>query len=331
MLQRATIVLAIASATMSGCKALPPAAADTDKAQSSHGATPSNTQPRAFYDGRTGEQLDWPLVRTRLLASDIILVGEQHDNVAGHHLEAELADTLLCHTPQAAIALEMFERDEQGLVDLYLDGHIAAPTLVTLTDSANWGGSKNTWMDWYQPLVDHVKNRRTAGAALIAANAPRTYVKLARLEGFEALSLLPPQERTAFALPTPTVDDHAYRERFVALITPHTAHNSVDAEPGSGTTSSRHAMPDRVENYFRAQQVWDATIADSAVLALRHHPKAILIAGEFHLAYDGGTLQRVRHGAPRARITTLSILRSATQGNFDPADIGRADIVIYTR
>lgn len=321
------------AAFLAGCSTLPSeprAGSVSPQNRPASAATPAY----AFFDGRTGAGLDWTAVTARLAASDLILVGEQHDNVAGHRLEAELADALLQQTPNAAIALEMFERHEQGFVDAYLDGHLAAATLVTLTESENWGGGKNTWMTWYQPIVDQVKARRASGAALIAANAPRAYVKLARLENFAALDQLPAADLALFQAPDLAVDDRAYRERFLATMQQH----SAPAPAGPPAPKKKPAAPSDLPPapkidpaaFLRAQQVWDATMADSVLQAYRRHPKVMLFVGEFHVGFSGGTLQRVRHGAPDARLLTISILRSPTPDTFVGTDKNRADLVIYT-
>jgi len=321
---RHTAGLALLAGALTGCRTLPPPSA----------AVPAAPE-RAFFDGRTGARLDWTAVGSTLAEADVILVGEQHDNVAGHRLEAELADALLRQTPDAAIALEMFERDEQSFVDAYLDGRIAAATLVTLTESENWGGGKNTWMDWYQPIVDHVKARRATGAALIAANAPRAYVKLARLESLAALEQLPASDRALFQVPDLAVDDRAYRDRFLATMQQH----SAPAQAGQPAPKKKSTAPagtppaPKIDPaaFLRAQQVWDATMAGSVLLARARHPKVMLFVGEFHVGFSGGTLARVRHGAPGARIATISILSSATPATFAAGDRDRADLVVYTR
>lgn len=323
--------LLLLAGALTGCSTLAPESR-TSTASPPTSALPAAAQECVFFDGRTGQRIDWTTITARLAAADLILVGEQHDNVAGHRLEAELADALLRHTPRAAVALEMFERHEQGFVDAYLDGHIAAATLMTLTESENWGGGKNTWMTWYQPIVDQVKARRASGAALIAANAPRSYVKLARLEGFAALARLPAAERTLFRAPAPAVDDRAYRERFLATMQRHAApiaHAEATTKPAAPARPAP-AMSGEPADYFRAQQVWDATMADSVLRAHRRHAKVMLFVGEFHVGFSGGTLQHIRHGAPQARIATISILRSATPEFFAETDKGRADLVIYT-
>ncbi|MBK9989875.1 MAG: ChaN family lipoprotein [Verrucomicrobia bacterium] len=306
--------LALLAGATAGCSTPQAPGSGSAKTALASEETPAAAQACVFYNGKTGERLDWPSVHAIIAAADIVLVGEQHDNVHGHRLEAALTDAFLRQAPHAAIALEMFERHEQGLVDLYLDGRITAAALVSLTDSANWGGGANTWMDWYQPIVDLVKARRFSGAALVAANAPRTYAKLARIVDFNTLRQLPATEQTLFGFPDSTVDDRAYRERFLNHI-----------------QDASHAMSGEPTSYYRAQQVWDATMAESVVRAYQRHHKVMLFVGEFHLAHQGGILQHTRRAVPEARISTLSILRSATPDVFGATDTGRADIIGYTQ
>lgn len=312
----------LAAFALAGCRTLPPSPTNTTGVAQ---PTPAVVETCSFFDGSTGQRLDWISLTRRIAAADIILVGEQHDNEPGHRLEAALVDTVLRHTPRAAVALEMFERHEQGFVDAYLDGGIAATTLMTLTESENWGGGKNTWMDWYQPIVDQVKERRSSGAGLIAANAPRSFAKLARLEGFSALNQLPPAERRLFTVPNLEVDDRAYRERFLATMSQH----ATQAKEANATAPTS-AMSGKAESFFRAQQIWDATMADSVLHAYRQHPKVLLVVGEFHVGFSGGTFVRVRYEAPKAKITTLSILRSDKTETLANTDKDRADIVVYT-
>ncbi len=141
----------------------------------------------AVFSNATKEKISYQNFIEEIANADIIVVGEYHDNGLGHEIEAQIAKDIIAIEPKTSIALEMFERDEQPLVDLYLDGKISAKNLETLTDSSSWGNKNNSWEMWYQPIVDIAKDNHANGANLKAANAPRHFVKLARLEGFEVL------------------------------------------------------------------------------------------------------------------------------------------------
>ena len=312
-------------AWLTGCGTLPQSTTSEAPAPV---ANPAPEGPQwAIFDTATGNALDWNAAVEQIFAADVIVVGEQHDNLIGHKVEAKLTEELFEDSPSSCIALEMFERNEQAFVDLYLDGQIEASTLVKITDSANWGGGKNTWNDFYQPIVDAVKNHRASGAGLKAANCPRPYVQLARLEGFETMKAIQDETAQLFEVPDLTVDDEPYKARFVALMSPPPSHTSSDKEKKAPQMGMHTVDP---EAFFRAQQVWDASMADSVVDAKTQHPKVMLFVGEFHMAHEGGLIRRIRSKNPELRLATISILRSEDIDTLNSKDTGRADLVIYT-
>jgi uncharacterized iron-regulated protein len=291
------------------------------------------------FNGSDGQEVIWAAMLSEVFEADVIVVGEQHNNAAGHELERRMTKELLEKYPDASVAMEMFERHEQTFVDLYFAGKIQAKTLATITDSANWGGGKNAWEHWYQPIVDCVKEYHTQGAYLKAANCPRPFVKLARLEGFEIFSELDNSTTQLVTLPEPDVNDTAYRERFVKLMKPEEIPANVASEKKA--KSSKKAMPSKKamspmaaasldpDAYFRAQQTWDASMAASVLEVAQDHPKVILFVGEFHMAYDGGLLRRLSYRYPDLKIASVSMLKKKAT-KLEPEDLGRAQFVIYT-
>jgi uncharacterized iron-regulated protein len=284
-----------------------------------------------IFDASSGSPLDWNTAMNQLFEVDVIVVGEQHDNLTGHHVEAELTEEFLGKSPSSCIAMEMFERNEQAFVDLYLGGGMKGSTLVKITNSSNWGGGTNTWNDFYQPIVDTVKKHRASGAGLKAANCPRSYVQLARLEGFDSLESIRDETALLFEIPDLTVDDAPYKARFVGLMSPVPAHTPPEkgkTEPEAPKMGMHSIDP---EAFFWSQQVWDASMADSVVDAKNQHPKVMLFVGEFHMAYEGGLVRRIRAKNPGLKLATVSILRSEDINVFNPEDVERADLLIYTR
>lgn len=271
------------------------------------------------YDGIDGKLSDWDALLERAEHADVILIGEQHDNPIAHELELKLAVAVLAKHPNAAVAMEMFERNEQTFVDFYTQGKISSDTLFDVTGSKSWGGSEENWRAWYLPVVDAAKNKSVAGARVIAANAPRAYATFARLENEATLTELAADTDCApFVIPNVNVDDSAYEQRFTDLMSGH-GHGHGDGEP-------MDASP-----YFRAQQLWDATMANAVVTAAKTHPKVLLLVGDFHIANQGGLLKRVLFDDPELDVMSVSIQRSENPTEFEPSDTSRADFVIYTR
>ena len=90
------------------------------------------------------------------------------------------------------------------------------------------------------------------------------------------------------------------------------------------------AIARRLENGFRSQQLWDATMGASVVKALRSGSRpVILLIGQFHSDFNGGTVQQIRARASHARILVISMQREDSTMLRDE-DRDRADIIIYT-
>lgn len=262
----------------------------------------------------------WSALEEKAAAADIVVVAEQHDDLLAHRFQAALAVAMAARGP-VAVCMEMFERDEQALVDAYLAGNISQKTLVDVTDSRDWG-AKGKWDEFYQPIVDAAKEGKSP---VIAANAPRRFTRIGRLESFDALSNLAAAYPDAFVVPAP-IEQSAYYERFKASMSHHSAPQA------KGQRAEMPAMPllteEQIEGMFRAQQVWDATMADSVVKAWRTHGKAMLVVGQFHTDHDGGLLLRMKAAAPAAKILTIS-LDKAESTTLREEDKGRADLVVF--
>lgn len=270
--------------------------------------------------GRDNGVIAWDVLLENAREADIIVLGEQHDDAVGHRFQAALIAALVAESP-VAVCMEMFERDEQAFVDAYLAGALNQKTLVDLTDSRDWA-SPGEWDAFYQPIVDAA---RAGHAPLIAANAPRQFPRLARLEGFEKLSSFASAYPGQFVVPAP-IDEAAYGERFKATMSHH------GAPPAKGASTEMPAMhaltPEQIEGMFRGQQVWDATMADSVLTGWINHGKAVLVVGQFHTDHEGGLLLRMKAAAPDAKYLTIS-LQSAESATLRAEDQGRADYVVF--
>jgi uncharacterized iron-regulated protein len=168
---------------------------------------------------------------------------------------------------------------------------------------------------------------------LVAANAPRRYVRLARTDGFARLEGLTPEQRQLFVVPA-ALSEGEYRRRFFDIM------GAMRGQSGSGKAAAEddanagaEANPDlndpMILSFFRAQNVWDATMARSvADLIGRNETPAFLVVGQFHTDFAGGTLDRLRELRPDADILTVS-LQSVDAEALRDEDADRADVILY--
>jgi len=268
-------------------------------------ALPAAGRALVMVDGHDGSTVTWDALVERAAMADAVLVGETHGHPLGLAAAAFLFEDLLARDPDGpALALEFFERDEQvALDDLHAGLVDEAGLLQTL------GRTPGDTPPGHRAML---RAAVAAGRPVWAANAPRRYVRLARTDGFERLAALSPRQRALFELPD-TLTPGPYRERFVQAI--GGAHGDLDDE--------------FVEGMYRAQNVWDATMADS----VRHARAAggrpvVLVVGRFHVEREGGLVRRLAARAPWLRTLVLAVLDVDADG-LREEDRGRADVVIY--
>jgi len=257
-----------------------------------------------------GQELSWQELLHEIALSDIVVVGEMHDDAVGHAVELLIVEDVTTRWPDTVLSLEMLERDEQVFVDDYRDGLIDSDVFQRETGSTNWAGN-NSFDLWYQPLIDTAHNN---GSSVVAANAPRRYVKVARRDGYGALEALPAPRRNLISLPLGPADE-AYFDRFSEVMGGH----------GEDATD-----PQVIDDLFRAQRLWDETMADAIVTASKQgERKVIHIVGQFHSDFDGGLVDAVEVRAPDAGLLVIS-MQPTNDVELNNDDVGRADLIIYT-
>lgn len=278
-------------------------------------ASPATLEQFTLYAGDGSGVLNGSDFMQRVAQAEVVFLGETHDDAVAHALQRDLYAVICERFERTALSLEMLERDEQALVDDWLEGIIDDATLAALTNSENWAGT-GSWDAWYQPVLDVAREH---GAMVVAANAPRRYVRLARSEGFERLDQLPAQRRAFVRRPAEPLGG-AYRERFFALLGGIHGDDAHAAEQGAF-----------LDAMFRSQQVWDATMAESIARELgAGSQRVVQLVGQFHSDYTGGTVMALEQLRPGTRVLTVSFAAQADPGALAEADRDRADVVIYT-
>src|SRR5262245_27034684 len=103
---------------------------------------------RVFVSARK-QFADFEVMLADLAKADVVIIGEQHDDVNSHRLELALLEGLaLRHEENVALSLEMFDRDVQETLDHFLMGHVAEADF--LKDARPWPDYESD----YKPLVD---------------------------------------------------------------------------------------------------------------------------------------------------------------------------------
>jgi len=240
-----------------------------------------------LVQSRTGKELTLPQLADDLAGKDIVFFGEQHDNLVGHQVYAELAKLLSERRSDIVISMEMFERDIQGVMNDYLRGRIDEAAF--LQHSRPW---KNYARD-YRPLVELARVRKFD---VIAGNLPRPVaMRVASKEGSSSPFL--PRRTTAPA--------DRYRELF---------EDTMKGHPG---------MEGALERMYQAQCAKDDAMAEGIDDYLNSNPHrqplVIHCNGSFHSDYGLGTAMRVAQRVPLAQqaIITMAAVPDLTKPDVE--------------
>jgi len=269
-------------------------------------------------------------VLSNLDTVDVLLFGEEHDDVVGHRLQLEVFRRVLADVggrgPMAGpgapgrtgaerpdgrelrdvrLSLEMFERDVQVVLDEYL---------ADLITEDHFLASARPWDNYerdYRPMVELAKH---VSVPIVAANAPRRYVNRASRLGRASLETLSEEARAWLPpLPYPGASD-PYRAEWDALMGDAAMHMSGDPLDG--------------------QTLWDASMGQSIAQALAadgpYPPLVLHLAGGFHVENGTGIPETIEHYRPGTSVRSVAVRAVSEPSVFDEEMDGAGDYVILT-
>ena len=223
---------------------------------------------------------------------DVIYLGENHDSSAIHQQQLEiitqLQQNIADSEQELAIALEMFQRPFQPILDRYLAGTISEAELRKQTEyDTRWG------FDWefYAPTIRFARKWQIP---LIALNTPAEITQKVAQSGIDSLEgsdfrYIPPLKEI-------NLDSVEYRQRLADIYQQH-------VKEGQGNSTD-------ADNFFAAQVLWDETMAEAIALYHQQHGQAqiIVLVGKAHIMFDEAIPERVARRANQPSITQKSFL-----------------------
>jgi uncharacterized iron-regulated protein len=262
-----------------------------------------SAQDKPAYKVFTGEgkKADYGDILKEASKADIVFFGELHDNPVAHWLELEITKDLFSEKGKSLVlAAEMFETDNQILIDEYFTGIIKEPSFES--EVRLW---KNYKTD-YKPLLDFAKEN---GLKFVASNIPRRYASVVNSGGFEALEKISP-EGLKFIAPLPVEYD------------PELACYKDMLSMGGG------AMGHATENLPKAQAIKDATMANSIVKNRQEGETVIHYNGSYHSDRYMGIIWYLNKYSPGLKIITITTVLQDVPDKIEEKNTGMADFVV---
>lgn len=235
--------------------------------------------------------------------ADVVFIGEYHRNHASHLLEMQLfaARHQANRQRQTILSMEMFSRDQQPLLDRYLNNEIGEKYLIK--EAPAW----SNYQSGYRPLVEYAKQHQLP---VIAANAVGDVVRCIGRHGEGYVNVLSKEEQQQIAIaPFAAIPD--YKQKFVALM-----------------GGSQHTSDKRAHNTYLAQITRDNTMAETIAAALKQHPGAqvIHINGNFHSEDHLGTVAALLRLEPTLNVQVVTPLHIT---EFKQGDVSGRDSFYY--
>jgi uncharacterized iron-regulated protein len=232
-----------------------------------------------------GKQVSYKEMVKELLKADIVFFGEIHDDPIAHWLELEVTKSLFADKGKnLVLGAEMFESDNQLLLDEYTGGRYDAPKFEA--EAKLW---KNYKTD-YKPLVEFA---RTNKLPFIATNVPRRYASMVSKGGFAVLDSLAPDAKKLIA-PLPIAYDPEVK-----------CYKDMLSMGNMGTIGPSHGG----ENLPKAQAVKDATMAYFILSGWSKGELLIHYNGSYHSRNFEGIIWYLRKANPDLKIFTIEAVQ----------------------
>lgn len=257
-----------------------------------------------IYDTRTQQIISIDKIVADMATADVLFFGEEHNDSAGHYLENKIFRAL--HTQYASqlvLSLEMFETDNQLVLNEYLQSKI---------DEARFSKDARLWNNYrdYRPMIEYAKQNQLS---VVAANPPRRYVNIVTRRGMKSLdSLSKEAKRFLPPLPYDTLSGR-YRGKFLSLM------------KGAPESASK--------NIYYSQSLWDAGMAYSIYAFLKKNKgmKVFHCAGKFHTDEKLGTAAQLYLRNKKLKILNISCFSDKRFTNPDWAQFSNlGDYIILT-
>ncbi|ARV60958.1 hypothetical protein BZZ01_22145 [Nostocales cyanobacterium HT-58-2] len=258
--------------------------------------TPSNNVDITFkdWDKTCGNLKSYILSFEEMLLalnkSNVVYLGEIHNNPKDHKNQLKIIQELYKQNPKIAIAMEMFQKPYQGVVNQYLAGKITEEELIEKSEyEKRWGFP---WQN-YAPILNFAKEKQLS---VITLNTPSEITRKVAQKGLE--SLTPSEQKLIPPLSEIQTNNEEYRQQLESVFQQHQAAN--------------HGNSTDIENFFQAQVLWDETMAEGIAKFRKTYPnyQIIVLAGQGHIIYDYGIPSRVARRLKGEKFIQRSVLLS---------------------
>lgn len=261
-------------------------------------------RPGDIVDTRTGERITFQTLVERLSDARVIYAGETHTSIEDHQIQQQILQGLYDRNPHLILAMEMFPRGKQPVLNRYSSKQIGEQKLLA---EAEWSKVWGYPFQLYRGLLTWARERHLK---IVGLNAPPEVV---RKIGRNGLSSLTPQERSKIARDI-NLNDVAHRAYVQEQYQQHIKDNIRG-----------------FQSFYEAQLAWEETMAETLAQTLssaEDGTQIVVLIGNGHIVRNFGVPRRTYDRIERAYKTVVPIPADYPNRVIDP---GIADYVWITK
>jgi uncharacterized iron-regulated protein len=256
-----------------------------------------NESAFVLYNSK-GKKVSYKKLKKSIVQQEYVFFGEYHDNPIAHWLELEVTKELFAvHGTKLQLGFEMFEQDQQMLMNEYLEGIVSEKTFE---DSCRlWPNYKTD----YKPLIMFAKQNKLF---CVASNVPRRYASILFKKGRPALDSLTETDKSYIAPLNFVID----------------------------TTLSQYSALKDMEQHMAGSHLMEAQVLKDATMShfiLRNKKAENVVLhynGAYHSDYHQGIVWYIRQAQPEAKIITISTVTQDNISKLDKENFDKADFII---
>jgi len=255
-------------------------------------STPACAQTTETIPKNEQKQLSKQGILEELAKADVVYLGETHNSILDHQAQLEILQALYQHNKKIVLAMEMFQRPFQEIIDQYLAGKITEVELIEQTQyEQRWGFP---W-EYYAPLLRFAKAHQLP---VLALNTPTEVTRKVARQGLESL----------------TAAEHRHIPPVSEIHTDNASYRQMIQEVYQAHAQQGHGNSDGFERFFTAQVLWDETMAQKIAQFYQANPEyqVVVIAGRGHIVYDYGIPSRVERRLQDHQLVQHSVLFGAS-------------------
>lgn len=249
-----------------------------------------------------GEWSNYDKMLDKMAEADVVLFGELHNNSFCHWMQLQVTKDLYAVDSNLVMGAEMFEADNQLLIDEYFNGDIR---------QKNFEEEMRLWNNYrtdYKPLLEFAREN---DLPFVASNVPRRYAALVNKNGLEALADLS-DEAKAFLPPLPIPFDTL----------------APNYDEMMQMSMGGHGMGANMLNMVKAQAIKDATMAHFIGKNLSEGQTMVHFQGDFHSKNHGAISWYLQQYYPNLKIVTLSTVEADDDLEFKEEYAPLADYIL---